>query len=245
VMTLIREDVPYSINESPYQPPQPDHHTYCASTTVHVTKALNLTVVNVYSPPARWTAGQRTQEQGLQPDGIRSDRQTVVCADFNAHCLTWDPYQRESTLGEEIEDWALDAGLCILNDGSHTRLNPSTGGRSAPDVTLLSRGLLGPREVTWATQRGIGSDHLPILIRMSSSIKRQQRRGRSRFNHRKADWTGFRARLDELIATWSDQPLSLTEANRRLVSTILQAARSSIPFGNGRGRRPAFWNDAC
>lgn len=245
ILTLVREDLPYSVNPPPYCPAQPDPNTYCTSVTVHVSKTLDLTVYNVYSPPARWTAGQGTQEQGLQPAGIRLVHPALVCGDFNAHSLCWDPHQPETALGEAIEDWAVDNELAILNDGGHTRQNPSTGGVSTPDVTLISRTLLDSRDTTWAPQQGLGSDHLPIKITLSSSVQRPQREGRGRFSHGKADWPKFRDKLDELLADWTTQPTSLNEAANRLADTILKAARAAIPYGNGRGRRPAFWNEAC
>ncbi|KAF0305090.1 RNA-directed DNA polymerase from mobile element jockey [Amphibalanus amphitrite] len=109
----------------------------------------------------------------------------------------------------------------------------------------MLRDLLRSRDVTWVTQRGIGSDHLPILVTLSSSVQRPRREGRGRFSHRSADWPKFRERLDQLINAWSAQPTSLNEAASRLAATILRAARASIPFGNGRGRRPPFWNQVC
>lgn len=105
--------------------------------------------------------------------------------------------------------------------------------------------LLRSRGVTWETQRGLGSDHLPILVTLSSSVKRPRREGRGRFSYRSADWPKFREKLDQLITALSAQPTSLSEAANRLAATILQAARASIPFGNGRGRRPPFRNQAC
>ena len=253
IITLVRDDIPYSVNESPYRPLQPDSNTQCSSTTIHATKAFNLTVINIYVPPARWAPGQGTQEQIFQPDGIRTIGDTVVGGDFNAHSLSWDPFQPESATGEAIEEWARDSNLLILNDGSPTRHNPSTTqsatteGRSAPDVTMLSQSLARSREVKWATQRGIGSDHLPILTTISASCTRirGRRGGRGRFCHRRADWTNFRLRCDQLISDWSNQPISLSAACRRLTDTILQAARSSVPFGSGSGRRPPFWNAEC
>ncbi|XP_043200238.1 uncharacterized protein LOC122369508, partial [Amphibalanus amphitrite] len=220
-------------------------NNYCVSVTVHASKTLGLSVYNIYAPPARWTTGQSTQEQGFQPDGIRLEHPAVVCGDLNAHSLSWDTYQPETALGEAIEDWAVDNGMTILNDGGCTRQNPSTGGVSAPDVSLASRDLLRSRDVTWVTQRGIGSDHLPILVTLSSSVQRPRREGRGRFSHRSADWPKFREERDQLINAWSVQPTSLNEAANRLAATILRAARASIPFGNGRGRRPPFWNQAC
>ena len=176
-MTLIRDDLPYSVNPPPYCPTQPDSNTYCTSVTVHLSKALDMSIYNIYAPPARWATGQGTQEQGFQPAGIKLANPAVVCGDVNAHSLCWDPFQPETALGEAIEDWAADNDLAILNDGTHTRQNPSTGGISAPDITMTSRSLMRSRNITWATQRGLGSDHLPILTTLSSSAQRPRRKG--------------------------------------------------------------------
>lgn len=121
------------------------------STTLHLTKALSLTAINIYVPPAHWAPGQGTQEQTFQPDGIRAAGDTVVGGDFNAHSLSWDPFQPETTTGEAIEEWARDSDLLILNDGSPTRHNPSTN-QSATTEGRSGTGshpeLPGPGQVT-------------------------------------------------------------------------------------------------
>ena len=73
------------------------------STTLHVTKALNLTVINIYVPPARWAPGQGTQEQTFQPEGISTSGDTVVGGDFNAYSLSWNPLQPETATEKAIE----------------------------------------------------------------------------------------------------------------------------------------------
>ena len=218
-----------------------------------MTKAPNLTVVNIYVPPARWAPGQGTQEQTFQPDGIRTSGDTVVGVDFNAHSLSWDPFQPETATGEAIEEWARDSDFLILNDGSNTRHNPSatqsatTEGRSAPDLTMISPGLARAREVKWVTQREIGSDHLPIITCISASCTRPhgRRGGRGRLYHRRAEWADLRSRCDQLIANWSEQPISMSAACRKMTDTIIQAAKASIPFCDGPGRRPPFRNAEC
>ena len=146
-MTLIRDDLPCSVNPPPYCPTQLDSNTYCSSMTAYLSKAFGLNISNIYAPPARWATGQGTQGQGFQPSGIKLANPAVVCGDVNAHSLCWDPFQPETALGEVIEDRAADNDLAILNDVTHTRQNPSTGGISAPDVTLASRSLMRSRSI--------------------------------------------------------------------------------------------------
>ena len=227
----------------PYHPSQQDTSTYCTGTKVHFSREMNVNIINIYVPPARWSAGQGTQDQEFQPQGLQVDGNTILGGDVNAHSLSWDPYQPESRLGGTIEDWAID-DMAILNDGSHTRQNPSTGGKSVPDLTLASRNLSA--KMDWSTGEGCGSDHLPIYSRISPPTQRQRRKRRGRFTHKKADWDRFRNKLDELIGKWEVTPDdTLKKASDRLASTIISAAKHAIPFGNGRGRRPPFWNEEC
>ena len=148
-MILTREDVSYSRIDNPYRPDSPDPHSYVAAARIYTSKKSSFLVVNVYSPPARWMAGQGTQEQTFQPEGILTDPNIIVAGDFNAHSHVWDPYQREDAQGHRIEDWALTAGLSCINDGTPTRFNPATGGNlylmshwCQPDSLLAQRGPL-------------------------------------------------------------------------------------------------------
>ena len=243
ILTLVRDDLPYT-EIKPYHPSQQDTSTYCTGTKVHFSREMNVNIINIYVPPARWSAGQGTQDQEFQPQGLQVDGNTILGGDVNAHSLSWDPYQPESRLGGTIEDWAIDNDMAILNDGSHTRQNPSTGGKSVPDLTLASRNL--STKMDWSTGEGCGSDHLPIYSRISPPTQRQRRKRRGRFTHKKADWDRFRNKLDELIGKWEVTPDdTLKKASDRLASTIISAAKHAIPFGNGRGRRPPFWNEEC
>ena len=164
---------------------------------------------------------------------------------MNAHAAAWDPHQPEDPLGRAIEEWSCDTSLTILNDGSATRMNPATGGSSAPDVTLASGGLGGG--ATWETGAGIGSDHLPIITTIPTAPPKPTRRGRGRPAYRKANWAEFRRAYDQLASRWATpaEPPTATELDRRLSSTILRAAKRTIPYGNGGKTRAPFWNAAC
>ncbi|KAF0294379.1 putative RNA-directed DNA polymerase from transposon BS [Amphibalanus amphitrite] len=161
--------------------------------------------------------------------------------DVNAHSDSWDHHQRPSHLGLQIEEWTTDSGLLILNDGSHTRVNPATGGLSTPDITLATADVGATAE--WSTQPNLGSDHLPIRTTLTADLP-PTRRGRGKFSFRKADWTGFRESLEKKMSEINvDTPIN--QLNQQITKAITSSARKHIPFGNGRSAKGPFWSDKC
>ena len=245
VLILVRDDIPYSNIANPYVPTEADPLTYCVSTVIHPKSTPPITIVNLYVPPARWTAGQGTQSQPFQPDCINIASRTFIGGDFNAHHHSWDPFQRETELGTAVEDWVTGNNLIILNDGSHTRLNPSTGGRSAPDVSLITGDIAIGSE--WAVGDSMGSDHLPLLIDIPTNSENVPAKAKSRFNYKKANWQRFKESLDALTADWEGEAENMTthNLNKHLTEAIMKAARLSIPYGNGTKKRHPWWNETC
>ena len=242
-MTLVRDDIPFTTMPTPYNPTHPDTKTYCAATTIHPPKDKQITVINIYVPPARWSAGQGTQHQAFQPTGLAIGPRTLIGGDFNAHSKTWDSFQREDDLGKELEEWANDKGLVILNDSSPTRINPSSGGKSAPDITFTSGDLAQSTE--WTTQPNMGSDHLPITTTLDTNpISQPQKRGA--FNYKKADWAGFRKTLNEDMAKWTTpENLTAKDLDARFTESVMKAAKQNIPYGCGNRKGTPFWNERC
>lgn len=244
VMILVREQLAFSRDTARYAPPEPDQETYIAATKIYPPGTPPLHILNVYSPPARWTAGQGTQAQPFQPEHLFLPPRCIVAGDFNAHSHAWDPHQPEDPLGRSIEDWCVDASLIALNDGSATRINPATGGLSAPDITLATADIAGG--ANWSTGEGMGSDHLPILTTINVAKQKPQRRGRGRLALRKADWDKYKQAFDHLAGKWHVRDATtVKDLDCRLTETITRAARQTIPYGNGGKNRDPFWSETC
>jgi hypothetical protein len=130
--------------------------------------------------------------------------------------------------------------------GAHTRTNPATGGKSAPDLTVCHSNLLGQVAKSWRCEKDMGSDHLPVTFALAPDIPRAKR-GKAKWCFRKADWEKFRETLEELETSTpqADHTSSLEDDNRRFTEMVLKAAHSAIPGGARGGPNKPFWNERC
>ncbi|XP_075261750.1 uncharacterized protein LOC142353402 [Convolutriloba macropyga] len=208
---------------------------------IHPRATEPITVINVYNPPPRWTeAGDEdNSESNFDLELLPTPQTAIICGDFNADG-SWDPFQPEDRAGLEIDEWIVDMELTLLNDGAHTRVNPASGGQSVPDISLCIANL----EVDWKTERGIGSDHLPILTKIAVGAPTEQRKGKGRFAFQKANWQKYQEILEEKCKNWIPSE-KIGKEDKRLTEVLLQAAHASIPFGNGGKSRLPFWNEDC
>ena len=125
-------------------------------------------------------------------------------------------------------------------------MNPVTGGRSAPDVTVATADIAAA--LSWTTEKGMKSDHFLVTTTIPASSPRPQRRGKGRLALRKAHWKRYRTTFDRLAERWEDQPSILRETDPRhhyLVITIIRAARQTVPYDNSGKTRDPIWNEAC
>ena len=144
----------------------------------------------------------------------------LVLGDFNAHHQQWGS-ERSSVRGEQIVDIMLQTNLCLLNDGSATRVDDRTGNASAIDLSLLSPAILP--DFSWEViDDSHGSDHLPICISYSRDIPPTPRT--PKFNFKRADWATFRGIADVDISG-EDIDTMVSNATR----SILHAAEACIP----------------
>ena len=82
-------------------------------------------IVSCYFSPNRALEDFRTYLEELKTriDDHR-DSLTTVAGDFNAASLTWGSW-RTDRRGREIEDWAAELSLCVVNDGDTPTLQRS------------------------------------------------------------------------------------------------------------------------
>ena len=185
-----------------------------------------MTCVNVYRPPSR----RAHQVQDFSTSELPTAQNIIIGGDLNVHASSWDQWQPEDEMGAKLEDWMADNDFGIVNDGSASRVNAGTGGRSAPDVTLINNFWLD--KVEWCTIECMGSDHLPIIITVDCPLStlKPPPITELRWNWAKADFEGFSRDVEVSVMS---TPLHIATASldarmRYLNEVMLSAAKVNI-----------------
>ncbi|XP_077490774.1 uncharacterized protein LOC144101464 [Amblyomma americanum] len=166
----------------------------------------------------------------------------LLAGDFNAHSFFWGSEETD-TRGRVLEDFVLCNNVFLLNSGKHTYCTPSTGKMSCLVLSFSSPSVF--TDFKWdVLDDPRGSDHLPIIISLSSSpsvISSKPRRWKLHL----ADWALFRenASLEKLFS----DDLSVGELNKIFTTCIIAAARISIPQSSGvvRQRQKPWYSQEC
>ena len=116
-----------------------------------------LAICSLYCPPQTPIADDAFTSLFDELDGSK-----VILGDFNAHHLQWGG-QSVNNRGEQIVNILMNTNLCLLNDGSATRVDDRTGTASAIDLSITSSDIFS--DFAWEViDDSDGSDHLPVCI---------------------------------------------------------------------------------
>ena len=141
--------------------------------------------------------------------------------------------------GEQITNHLMQTNLCLLNNGSATRVDDRTGNASAIDLSMSSANI--SPDFSWEViDDSYGSDHLPICISYARDLTRAP--VCPRFNLKKAGWNSFRRVIDLDI---SGEHID-TKVNN-MQRSILHAAETTIPktFPVATKHRVPWWTPDC
>ena len=144
---------------------------------------IELIISNIYIPPTSSCTA------GYQPsiDHLMTTPYTLVLGDFNAHHSSWHATSTD-TREKNLADAICNTDFNILNWDIPTRL-PSNIAPSLPDVSLTSSSLIV--STSWNTITTLGSDHLPILIKLQTIVSVTPTSHRTYINLKKANWARF------------------------------------------------------
>ncbi len=210
--------------------------TEVSSLRVRIGKSTWIDLNNVYAPPSHSIG----QEIIFCPDIIPVSANSITCGDFNAHSKTWDLLQPEDRRGEEVETWMADKEQIPINTASvPTRHNRATGNGSSPDITVCGSNWSG--RCSWSVQECIGgSDHLPILITVSTKIHYQPVLGKKpRWRIKGVDWDKFQAAVEDATDRL-DPSLPIKGRVEKFTSLLTDAAKQHV--GKVKiGKRSKSW----
>ena len=201
-----------------------------------------LTIVNNYYPQG---VPQNIDTEWISK--LDSKELWLVLGDFNASHPDWgtedSPIRRG---GNHLAQHVIDSPLCLLNDGSVTRFPDRDGDNpSSIDITLISTSLVSQTE--WYTLNDdLGSDHVPIITKISCAILNEPKDTRLKFNFEKANWNEFTHSLSS--AQQTNKMHSPTDQLHNLRNKIIDSADKTIPKMKTLDRQNVKnpgWNEDC
>lgn len=192
---------------------------------------------NVYRPPGRdW------RDCALHLGAWPAKPASIFVGDANAHAVTWERHKPPDVVGEELEAWAANHGLTILNDGEPTRIGRGRdGGFSTPDVAIAGPAVAA--RCTWRVLPPEGSDHYPCLISFQRASKPPPRPP-PRFSVKKCDWAKYERCAAMELEGFDPEVGSLEAANTAFAAALNSAFRHCCPFGAVRAAKP-WWTSEC
>ena len=196
LLTIIKEDVAF--REVDLVRDCPDSSLETLAVEVVIGDGSCLSILNVYCPPIRVLPGE-LRTAGFDPSVLPSGRRVVIGGDVNAHSPLWDDNQPSDEMGEALEQWLLESGMSVLNDGSPTRVNRGTGGGSAPDITVVHSSQMSG--ATWEVADSFGSDHSGLLVELACGVvARSIPDTEWRWRWRSANWQAFGEEVDSRLS---------------------------------------------
>jgi ribonuclease HI len=171
----------------------------------------------------------------------------LIMGDFNAHSTLWGCI-KENRSGKLINEFLDHSNLCVLNDGSPTRIASPFQIQNALDLSFCSSNLAA--KFSWEIlSDSSGSDHFPIIL---SSLNHfpcvSNLRPKFRLNSLKANPSGFKTQLDTDINKLLPVMSSNCQLNWiKMINLFHSTAKKFFPFSksNSHVSSPPWWDSAC
>jgi ribonuclease HI len=172
----------------------------------------------------------------------KTNRRVLLGGDSNAKSFWWGNTQ-EDDRGAAMSGALEEMKLHILNKGNRPTFYTIRGGRefkSSVDITVCTEDLLAPVE-DWVVDEGItSSDHNAILFNLKFKKAQgiQIKRTTRVYNSKKANWTSFHEKMEELLQASNTNKLKIDKINNKAeleneiniyTQNITEACNQSIP----------------
>ncbi|UYV78196.1 hypothetical protein LAZ67_16000431 [Cordylochernes scorpioides] len=200
---------------------------------VYLSQNKTINIFNMYHPPNNKLIDDGTISQFLTDN-------TIIVGDLNAKHQLWGcstPNPRGKILSNLFDD---NAFMC-LNDGNPTHHSYSYNTAQALDISFSSPDIF--HKCKWQILKSIGSDHLPILIEISTKTKTSSIKEKF-WNFKKANWNLYQQNTNE---DFRKAPTRMKDLEQNWISfknTIIKAAKVSIPRGNIKKWIPNYTHQA-
>ena len=209
---------------------------------IHFSSTESLKIINTYFPVGCENENNTSWIADLQTGNV------LLVGDFNAHHPYWGGIgTRISRGGQWLFNSISESNLCLLNDGSDTRLPNHRGENpSIIDLSLISSELFVNSD--WQTAEDpLGSDHLPITITVGNF--HMTNNYELKYDYSKANWDQFEMGL--VMSNYTDVNPDSTidnqyDAFRNIVLSVADTAipKKSIQITSKLPPNP-WWTQIC
>ena len=190
-------------------------NTELQAIAVRATLHQTISICSIYIPP-------KYKLKKIEIEKIIEQLPTpfLILGDFNAHSNLWGN-EKNNNNGKIIESILDTTDICILNNGKHTYLHPSTGTTSAIDLTLSSPTIY--MDFQWDIHEDqCGSDHYPIFIKTNNHTTEDTI---PKWQLKRADWPTFRklcqTHIDNKILEEPDPITTLTQRLHKIAEETI------------------------
>ena len=224
VLTLVRNNI-HALEVSQYQVGAEYQHIKLR------TKSSEVSLINYYCP----------NDKPLALETIEVEGNFIIVGDFNSHSQSWG-YPNSDARGDELEEWQDEHNLILVNDPNDPATFYHRGWRtcSTPDLAFCTEELHKGIKREVGQQLG-GSDHRPVFLTIENHVTPTVNTI-PRWNYKKANWTLFALRANELTRDIVVQGRNENCIAKEWTKAILKGAKETIPRGARKDYKP-FWSD--
>ena len=170
-----------------------------------------------------------------------------MCGDLNAYHSKWS-LGTTNRLGKEIISFCSENDLTVLVEkDSSSHQNRKTRKLNSPDFFMVSREF---KNSMVKTEADLGSDHLPIEIKIEIKSKKKKLVLTDRWILNKLNQDKFCLTLEEKLKKWLIEykdHYSTESAYSTWTNTLLESFESSCPKNKKKTsfHGSYWWNDTC
>ena len=133
--------------------------------------------------------------------------------------------------------------LVFINkpDDPPTYYSRSQRTTSTPDLAMGTDDVA--KTCTWTIEEQLGgSDHKPCILTLHTNNGSQEKKGKPRWNYKKAKWKDFKEDLEIRCKKLPDQGNNLSKKVDNFTQAVLQSAQNAIPRGFRKNCIPGWDN---
>lgn len=202
-----------------------------------------INILNIYIPP-----NNHVQQHILSDIFNQFSSRTLILGDFNARNTHWNNSSNNCN-GLRLANVLDDTNFVLLNDSQYTRYPDTTIGSHHASPSLIDLNIaspdLAPRCVTSVVDVYLDSDHSIIFTDIDTHIMHNNI-FRPRWSLKRADWKKFNDHITMAIPQIKTDMQSVNDLNCSFITSISNAAQSSIPRTKATRHVPVpWWTEEC